>query len=84
VFNRRFVDFKILEPVAEFILNPFSGHVETKANEIGNLFELDKTILELEILTLQNDSVLKMYSKIPESTRYCSSYNFIFWFNLAM
>ncbi|KAF0737720.1 general transcription factor II-I repeat domain-containing protein 2-like, partial [Aphis craccivora] len=43
-FKRRFNDFKILEPVAQFISNPFTGDVETKANDIGNLFNLDITI----------------------------------------
>lgn len=62
-FKRRFNDFKILEPVAQFISNPFSGDVETRANEIGNLFDLDKTVLEMEIITLQNDSILKITSE---------------------
>lgn len=52
----------ILKPVVQFIPNPFSGDVETKANEIGNLFDLDKTILEMEIIKLQNDSFLKIPS----------------------
>jgi len=51
-FKRRFNDFEILEPVVQFILDPFFGDVETKANEIENLIDLDKTILELETLTL--------------------------------
>ncbi|XP_022162363.1 general transcription factor II-I repeat domain-containing protein 2-like [Myzus persicae] len=62
-FKRRFNDFKILEPVAQFISNPFSGDVETRANEIGDLFNLDKTVLEMEIITLQNDSILKITSE---------------------
>ncbi|KAL4153007.1 hypothetical protein QTP88_000840 [Uroleucon formosanum] len=62
-FKRRFNDFKILELVAQFISNPFTGDVETKANEIGNLFNLDKTVLEMEIITLQNDSILKITSE---------------------
>ncbi|XP_050065732.1 general transcription factor II-I repeat domain-containing protein 2A-like [Aphis gossypii] len=62
-FKRRFNDFKILEPVAQFISNPFSGDVETRAKEIGDLFNLDKTVLEMEIITLQNDSILKITSE---------------------
>ncbi|XP_008185363.1 SCAN domain-containing protein 3-like [Acyrthosiphon pisum] len=60
---QRFNDFKILEPVAQFISNPLTGDVETKANEIGNLFNLDITVLEMEIITLQNDSILKITSE---------------------
>ncbi|KAE9521271.1 hypothetical protein AGLY_018334 [Aphis glycines] len=67
-FKRRFNDFKILEPVAQFISNPFSRDVETRANEIGDLFNLDKTILEMEIITLQNDSTLKITSKFWKHT----------------
>lgn len=29
--KRRLIDFRIVEPVARFVLNPFSGHIETKA-----------------------------------------------------
>lgn len=47
-----------------FISNPFSRNVETKTNEIRNLFDFDKNILEIEIITLQNDSVLKFTSEI--------------------
>jgi len=34
-FKRRFKEFKILEPVAQFISNPLSGNVETQANKIS-------------------------------------------------
>ena len=46
-YKRRFDDFKILEPVAQFISNSFSGNIKTRTNEIENWFELDKTVLEM-------------------------------------
>ncbi|KAL4104036.1 hypothetical protein QTP88_019349 [Uroleucon formosanum] len=49
--------------LAQFISNPFTGDVKTKANEIGNLFNFDKIVLEMEIITLQNDSILKITSE---------------------
>lgn len=61
-YKRMFNDFKILEPVAQCISKPFPGDVEARANEIGNLFDLDRRILEMEIITLQNDSVLTIIS----------------------
>jgi len=50
-------------PVAQFISNSFSGDVEIRANKIGNLFDIDKTVLEMEIITLQNDSIFKSTSE---------------------
>lgn len=40
----------------------FSGVVETRSNEIGNLFDFDKTFLEIELIKFHNDSILKMTS----------------------
>lgn len=59
--------FKILELVAQFILNIFSKDVQANTNEIGNFFDLDKTILELATLKLQNDIVYNKLSKNYES-----------------
>ncbi|KAF0754049.1 SCAN domain-containing protein 3-like [Aphis craccivora] len=55
-----------------FISNPFSGDVEIRANKIGNLFDIDKTVLEMEIITLQNDSIFKSTSEFWKNSTFSS------------
>lgn len=50
-----------LEPIATYMCFPFGTdiNVEVIASKMGSLFQLDRTIWETEILTLQNDIKLK-------------------------
>uniref|UniRef100_K7GCV0 Uncharacterized protein n=1 Tax=Pelodiscus sinensis TaxID=13735 RepID=K7GCV0_PELSI len=47
-FEKRFQQFTIIEPVVAFLVNPFTSQIEVRTEEV-----------ELEILDLQNDIVLK-------------------------
>lgn len=60
-FDSRFTDFASLEPIATYMCFPFGTdiNVEVIASKMGSLFQLDTTIAETEILTLQNDIQLK-------------------------
>ncbi|MBN3296040.1 GTD2A protein, partial [Amia calva] len=59
-FERRFADFKQLEPVATFISFPFMAvDVGEIAEQIRSVFNLDKADIKNEIITIQNYIQLK-------------------------
>ncbi|MBN3296755.1 GTD2A protein, partial [Amia calva] len=59
-FERRFADFKQLEPVATFISFPFmTVDVGEIAEQIRSVFNLDKADIKNEIITIQNGIQLK-------------------------
>lgn len=61
-FNSRFQQFKNLEPVLEFIINPFAeGDVSEKIKNYFCIENYDE--LELEIITMKNDLSLKSYMR---------------------
>lgn len=61
-FNSRFKQFKNLEPVLEFILNPFAdGDVSESLKNYFGIENYDE--LELEIITMKNDLSLKSYMR---------------------
>ncbi|KAJ8362371.1 hypothetical protein AAFF_G00378160 [Aldrovandia affinis] len=60
-FDRRYIDFSSLEPVATYTRFPFGTdiYVDDIASKVGSFFHLDTTAVENEILTLQNDIQMK-------------------------
>ncbi|KAJ8366750.1 hypothetical protein AAFF_G00342640 [Aldrovandia affinis] len=60
-FDRCYIDFASLEPVATYMRFPFGTdiHVDDIASKVGSFFHLDTTAVENEILTLQNDIQMK-------------------------
>ena len=59
-FQDRFNDFSKISAVCSFLASPFSENdVENVAEEIEKLFNLDAAVLQLEIIDLQSDIVLK-------------------------
>ncbi|KAJ8361898.1 hypothetical protein AAFF_G00414080 [Aldrovandia affinis] len=60
-FDRRYIDFASLEPVATYMRFPFGTdiYVDDIASKVGSFFHLDTTAVENEILTLQNDIQMK-------------------------
>ena len=56
-FDKRFIDFASVEPIATYICFPFATDldVEDVASKIGSLFELGITAVENEMLSIQND-----------------------------
>lgn len=62
-FNSRFNQFKNLEPILEFFINPFAERDVTIVSEnIKNYFHIENDEeLELEVLTMKTDLTLKSY-----------------------
>ncbi|KAM4555068.1 general transcription factor II-I repeat domain-containing protein 2-like [Odontesthes bonariensis] len=60
-FDRRFQDFTLLEPVAEFMAYPFrdDADIDALSSKIATLFQLNSCGVEDEILNLQSDIELK-------------------------
>ncbi|XP_075768584.1 general transcription factor II-I repeat domain-containing protein 2A-like [Pelodiscus sinensis] len=60
-FEKRFQQFTIIEPVVAFLVNPFTSQIEVTemATSIASLVQVRTEEVELEILDLQNDIVLK-------------------------
>jgi len=60
-FGNRFEDFKKLDNVVLFMSFPFDKNikVETIAENLSTIFDLDNITLEAEIITLQNDIYIK-------------------------
>ena len=71
-FERRFQDFKKLEIVAAFMSFPFNPKIkpEIVADSISTLFKMDIPVLEMEIITLQNDIFIKSRSSEPNVWKY--------------
>ena len=63
-FDRRFTDFATLEPVATYMCNPFGASIAVGdiADKIRSLFDMESSAVENEIITLQNDIVVKAKS----------------------
>ncbi|CAM4592755.1 unnamed protein product [Lepidochelys olivacea] len=60
-FEKRFQQFTIIEPVVAFLVNPFTCQIEVTemATSIASLIQVRTEDVELEILDLENDIVLK-------------------------
>ncbi len=66
-FKKRFADFSNVLPAATFISNPFCNtDVSDIASQLGLLFSLNVSDLEIEIITLQSDLQLRSKSNHPE------------------
>jgi hypothetical protein len=63
-FEKRFQQFTAIEPVVTSFVNPFTCQIEVTetAASIGRLIQTRAEELELEILDLKNDVVLKSYA----------------------
>uniref|UniRef100_A0A3B3HZV5 Uncharacterized protein n=1 Tax=Oryzias latipes TaxID=8090 RepID=A0A3B3HZV5_ORYLA len=65
-FEDRFCDFEQLEPCVSFVTNPFMQvDVTSTAEQLSALFTLNAGDVEMEILTLQNDLLLKAHQSAP-------------------
>ena len=60
-FNKRFIDFASVEPIATYICFPFTTDIDVEdiASKTGAFFHLDITAVENEMLSLQNDIEMK-------------------------
>ncbi|XP_077677617.1 general transcription factor II-I repeat domain-containing protein 2A-like [Eretmochelys imbricata] len=60
-FEKRCQQFTIIEPVVAFLVNPFTCQIEVTemATSIASLIQVRTEDMELEIVDLQNDIVLK-------------------------
>ena len=66
-FKKRFADFSNVLPAATFIANPFcNSDVSDTASQLGLLFSLNVSDLEIEIITLQSDVQLRSKANHPE------------------
>jgi len=73
-FERRFQDFQKLEIVAAFMSFPFNPNIkpEIVADSLSTLFKMDIPVLEMEIITLQNDIFIKSRSSEQYVWKYLS------------
>jgi len=60
-FERRFKDIQKLEPIITFMSFPFSetNSIENISTQISNLFDMDSTKFESEIINIKSDIFLK-------------------------
>ena len=65
-FDRRFIDFASVQPIATYMCFPFATDIDVEdiASKIGSLFQLDITAVEEEMVSLQNDIVMKSRASI--------------------
>ena len=70
-FDNRFLDFRKIEPIASFILNPFSStdisEVSAQIAVVSNKPNID---IEMEMINLQSNLVLKAKSSNPDFWKY--------------
>ena len=66
-FSSRFSDFKIISPIAKFLLAPFAEvDIERLANIISSNFCMKDTDVENEIINLQASLVLQAHKNDPD------------------
>lgn len=61
-FDIRFNDFDKIEDVIQYLLNPFKNDLNNKhiTLRISTIFDLEKNVIESELLILQTDLILKV------------------------
>jgi hypothetical protein len=76
-FSSRFKDFKKLESAIPFFINHFNHMDPNVLHYIADYFNIDdKEALEIEIINLQNDIVLKSYFEDKLFWKYVTEENF--------